>query len=87
MKSKDLWNVVLSKYQNGDIPTKIYHDLGDAMGLRIIKGWCQTGIIILSSPPDRPRLVTTTVKITKVKNRLCRKAQVSTRKTTMELDI
>ena len=41
MKSKDLQNVVLSKYQNGDTPTKIYHDLSGAIGLRTIKRWCQ----------------------------------------------
>ena len=27
MKSKDVQNIVLSKYQNGDTPTEIYHDL------------------------------------------------------------
>ena len=37
MKSKDLQNVVLSKYQNGDIPTKIHRDLNGRIGLRTIK--------------------------------------------------
>ena len=41
MKNKDLRNVVLSKYQNGDTPTKIHHDLSAAIGLRTIKWWCQ----------------------------------------------
>jgi len=27
MKSKDLQSIVLSKYQKGDTPTKIYRDL------------------------------------------------------------
>ena len=36
MKSKNLQNVVLSKYQNGDILTKICHDLSSAIGLRTI---------------------------------------------------
>ena len=58
MKSKDLQNVVLSKYQNGDTPTKIYRDLSDAIVLRTIKRWCQmiceTGIISLSNLPGCP---------------------------------
>ena len=49
MQSKDLQNIVLSKYQNGVTPTKIYHDLSSAIGLRKIKWWCemidQTGTI------------------------------------------
>ena len=56
MKSKGVQNVVLSKYQNGDTPTKIYHDLSGAIGLRTIKRWCQiirqTGTISLSGPPE-----------------------------------
>ena len=58
MKSKDLQNIVLSKYQNGDTPTKIYHDLNGGLGLTTIKRWCQmirrTGSIELSSPPGGP---------------------------------
>ncbi|CAF0883256.1 unnamed protein product [Rotaria sordida] len=58
MKSKDLQNIVLSKYQNGDTPTKIYHDLNGDLGLTTIKRWCQmirrTGSIQLSSPPGGP---------------------------------
>ena len=76
MKSKDLQNVVLSKYQNDNTPTKIYHHLSGAIGLRIIKRWCQTisqiGTISLSSPPACPRLVRTKTNIKKVKNRLRR---------------
>ena len=37
MKSKDLQNVIFSKYQNGDTLTKIYHDLNGAIGLRTMK--------------------------------------------------
>ena len=33
MKSKDVQNVVLSKYQNGVTPTKIYHNLSGAIDL------------------------------------------------------
>ena len=81
MKSKDLQNVVLSKYQNADTPTKIYHDLSGAISLRTIKQWCQmirqAGTISLSSPPVYPRLVRTKANVKKVTDRLCRKARVS----------
>ena len=84
MKSKDLQNVVLSKYQNGDTPTKIYHDLSGAIGLRTVEWWCQmirqTDTISLSSPPGCPRLVRTKANIENVKDRLCRKSRISTRK-------
>ena len=84
MKSKDLQNVVLSEYQNGDTPTKIYHDLSGAIDLRTIKQWRQmirrTGTINLSSPPVCPRLVRTKAKIKKVKDHLRRKSRVSARK-------
>ena len=74
MKSKNLQNVVLSKYQNGDTPTKIYHDLSGAIGLRTIKWWCQMirqiDTISLSSPAGCARLVRTKTNIKKVKNRL-----------------
>ena len=84
MKSKDLQNVVLSKYQNSDTLTKIYHDLSSAIGLRTIKRWCQTGIISLSSPLGCPRLVRTKANIKKVKDRLRRKSRVSARKIVCE---
>ena len=91
MKSKDLQNVVLSKYKNGDTPTKIYHELSGAIGLRTIKRWCQmicqTSTISLSSPPDCPRFVRTKANVKKVKHCLCRKSRVSARKIATELDI
>ena len=74
MKSKDLQNVALSKYQNGDTPTKIYHDLSGAIGLRTIKRWCQmihqTGAISLSSAAGYLRLVRMKANIKKVKDYL-----------------
>ena len=33
MKSKDLQNIVLSKYQNGDAPTKLCRDLNGVISL------------------------------------------------------
>ena len=87
MKSKDLQNDVLSKYQNGEAPTKIYHDLSGAISLRTIKRWCQTGIISLSSPPGCSRLARTKANIKKVKTRSVRKSRVSVRQIVTELDI
>ena len=63
MKSEDLQKFLFSKYENGDHPTKIFHDLNGVLGLRINQRWCKlirgTGSIKLSSPPDRPRTVRT----------------------------
>ena len=88
MKSKDLQKVVLSKYQNGDNPTKIHRDLNGGIGLRTIKRWCQmirqSGSIKLSSPPGGPRFARTKGNIQKIKHRLRRKKRVSARKLSME---
>ncbi|CAF3336946.1 unnamed protein product [Rotaria socialis] len=69
MKSKDLQNIVLLKYQNGDTPTKLFRDLNGGIGLRTIKRWCQmilqSGSITLSSPPGCPRLARTKGNIRK----------------------
>ncbi|CAF4301541.1 unnamed protein product [Rotaria magnacalcarata] len=91
MKSIDFQNIVLSKYQNGDTPTKTFHDLNGGIGLRTIRRWCQmilqSGSITLSSPPGCSRLARTKGNIRKVKNRLRRKKRVSAQKLSMELDI
>ena len=91
MKSKDLQKVVLSKYQNGDTPTKIHRDLNAGTDLRTIKRWCQmihqSGSIKLSSPPGGPRFARTKGNIRKVKHRLHRKKRVSAGKLSMELGI
>ena len=91
MKSKDLQNVVLSKYRNGDTPTKIYHHLRGATGLRTIKLWCQvirqSSTISLSNPTGCPRLMRTKPNIKKVKDCLRRKSREAARKIAAELDI
>ena len=72
MKSKDLQNVVLSKYQNGDTTTKTHRDLNGGIGLRTIEWWCQmilqSGSIKLSSPPGGPRFARTKGNVQKVKH-------------------
>ena len=91
MKSKDLQNMVLSKYQNGDAPTKICRDLNSGISLATVKRWCQmiprTGSIELSGAHGCPRMIRTKENIQKVKNRLRRKKGVSARKLSMELSI
>ena len=91
MKSKDLQNIVLSKYQNGDAPTKICRDLNGGISLVTVKRWCRmirrTGSTELSGTHGGRRIVRTKENILKVKNRLRRKTGVSTRKLSMELGI
>ena len=84
MKSKDFQNLVLSKYETGDTPKKIFRDLNGAIGLRTIERWCKsirdTGSINLSKPPGRPRTIRTKAAIRKVKYRVDRGWSVSSRK-------
>ena len=91
MKSKDLQNIVLSKYQNGNAPTKLCRDLNGGISLVTVKRWCQMirriGSIELSGTYGGPRIVRTKENILKVKNRLLRKTGVSARKLSMELGI
>ena len=41
MKSKDLQNIVLAKYQKGDIPIEIHCRLNGGISLAMIKSWYQ----------------------------------------------
>ena len=76
MKSKDLQKVVLSKYQNGDNPTKIYRDLNGGIGLRTIERWCQMiRSVKLSIPPGGPRFSRTKGNIQKVKHRYAQRKE------------
>ncbi|CAF4402778.1 unnamed protein product, partial [Rotaria magnacalcarata] len=90
MKSKDFQNLVLSKYQSGDGPTKIFRDLNGLIGLRTIERWCKnirdTGSINLSSPPGCHGIIRTKGAIQKVKNRLEHRKPVSSRKVARDLD-
>ncbi|CAM2721683.1 unnamed protein product [Rotaria socialis] len=91
MKSKDLQKLVLSKYENGDGPTKIFRDLNGAISLQTIERWCKsirdTGCINLSTSPGRPRTIRTKAAIRKIKNRVERRRSVSSRKIARELGI
>ena len=72
MKSKHFQNLVLSKYQNDDEPTKIFRDLNDVISFRTIE-WLYkavrgTGSINLSNPPGRQRTIRTKGVIQKIKH-------------------
>ena len=89
MKSKDLQNIVFSKYRNGDGPTKIFHDVAGGLSLETI--WCKmidtTGSIDLVYSSGRPRTVRTPEAIKNVKVRADAKDRVSVRKLARELHI
>jgi transposase len=63
MKSKDLQKLVLSKYENGDSATKIFHDLVGAVSRKTIFNWCkmirETGSIDMFTSSGRPRIIRT----------------------------
>ena len=91
MKSKDLQQLVLSKYESGDTIAKIYRDLNGAISYDTVRRWCnmigKTGAIQLSAPPGPPRIIRTKQMIQKAKNRLKRKKKVSSRILAHELSI
>ena len=91
MKSKDLQKIVLSKYQNGDGPTKIFRDLGGGLCLKTVKRWCkmidETGSINLAPSIGGSRTIRTVGAIQKVKNRMKGKRRVSVRKLSNDLGI
>ncbi|CAF1141248.1 unnamed protein product [Adineta ricciae] len=74
MKSKDLENIVLSKYRNGDTPTEIHRDLNGGIVLTTIKRWCQMirrcGSVYRPDTRGGPRIVRTKENIRKVKSSL-----------------
>ena len=88
MKSEDLQKAVTLKHQNGDYPTKIFHDLNGVVGLATIKRWCEMideiGSINLTKPPGLARTVRTKEAIQKVQRKL-KKSKVSSRKLALEL--
>ena len=73
MKSKDLQNIVLSKYKDGQSCIKIHEDLHGSVGLSTVERWCKmirdTGKITLLKSTGRLRTVRTAANIRKVKHR------------------
>ena len=88
MKSKDLQNIVLSKYQKDNTATEIDCHLSGRISLATIKRWCQ--MICQSATRDTCCSTDsegTKENIQKVINCLHRKQGVSVRKFSRELDI
>ena len=79
MKDKELQSNVLTNYQNGDNPTKIYRDLNGGISLRTIERWCRmicrSGSNAVSSPPGYSRLTRIKENIQKVKYCLLQKKE------------
>ena len=69
MKSKDLQQLVLSKYESGDTIAKIYRDLNGAISYDTMRRWCnmigKTRAIQLSAPSGPPRIICTKQMIQK----------------------
>ena len=69
MNSKDLQNVVLSKYEKDDTPTEIYRHLNRRISLATIKRWCQmvrqSDSIHLLGTHAAPRIVRALKRISK----------------------
>ena len=91
MKSKDVQNLVLSKYKDGQSCIKIHEDLHGSVGLSTIERWCKmirdTGKITLFKSTGRLRTVRTAANIRKVKHRHDRLQVFSCRKTARDLRI
>ena len=91
MKSKDLQQIVLSKYKKGDAPKKIFDDLNGAVSYRTIERWCkmirESGTISSSKPMGCHRTVRTKAAIQKVKRRLKGSAKLSCRKLALTMGI
>jgi len=74
MKSKDLQKLVLSKYEVGQAPKKIFQDLYGLVGYRTIERWCrmirETGTINLSKPTGCHRTIRTKAAIQKIEKKI-----------------
>ena len=92
MKSKDLQKLVLSKYETGQTPKKIFEDLNGAVSYPTVKRWCkmirETGAVIdLSKPSGCHRTVRTKVAIQKIKRKSKGGKRISCRKLALEMDM
>ena len=91
MKSKDLQKLVLSKYEAGQTPKKIFQVLNGAVSYRTVKRWCKmirkTGAIDLSKPSACHRTVRTKANIQKIKRKSKSGERISCRKLSLEMDV
>ena len=91
MQSKDLQKLVLSKYEEEQIPKKIFEDLNGTVSYRTVKRWCkmirETGAIDLSKPSGCYRTVRTKAAIHKIKRKSKGGKRISCRKLSLEMDM
>ena len=91
MKSKDLQKLVLSKYEAGQTPKKIFEDSNGAVSYPTVKRWCkmipETGAIDLSKPSGCHRTVRTKAAIQKIKRKSKGGKRISCRKLALEMDM
>ena len=91
MKSKDRQKLVLSKYEVGQTPKKIFQDLNGAVSYRTVKRWCkmirETGAIDLSKSSGCHRTVRTKAAIQKIKRKSKGGKRISCRKLVLEMDM
>ena len=90
MKSKDLQKLILSKYETGQTPRKIFEDLNDVVSYPTVKRWCKmirkTGTIDLSKPSGCQRTVRTMAAIQKAKRKSKDGKRISCSKFKLEMD-
>ena len=74
MKSKDIQNLVFSKFQKKEQPKKVFDDLNGTVELHTIERWCksfrETDSVDVKRPPGRPRRIRTKTTIQKVKRKI-----------------
>ena len=91
MKSKDLQKLVLSKYEAGQTPKKIFEDLNGAVRYRTVKRWYKmirgTDAIDLLKLSGCHRTVRTKVAIQKIKRKSKGGKRISCRKLALEMDM
>ena len=91
MNSMDLQKLMLSKYEAGQTPKKLFQNLNGAVSYPTVKLWCkvirETGAIDLSKPSTSHRIVRTKAAIQKIKRKLKGDKRTSCRKLALEMDM
>ena len=91
MKSKDLQKLILSKYEAGQTPKKIFQDLNGAVSYRTVKRWCKmiqkTGAIDLSKPSACNKTVQKKAAIQKIKRKSKGGKRILCRKLVLEMNM
>ena len=91
MKSKDLQKLVLSKYETGQTPKKIFEDLNGAVSYPTVDRWCkmiqETGARDLSKPSGCHTTVREKVVIQNIKRKSKGGKRISCTKLALEMDM